>query len=100
MFAQKFDLSKEEIKIKFAGEAAADNGGPFQECLCRFMEQIPEIIFMFFGNENALRLTSDTESVMNKRYVPWQLTVMSIITVNRRPKRLHPAVVRSLFYVT
>ena len=55
---------------------------------------------MFFGNKNALCLTSGTESVMNKLYyVIGQLTVVSIITVNRRPKYLYPAIVRSLFRV-
>lgn len=37
-FRQNFDLSLKEMKIRFAGEADADVGGPFKEFLALCMK--------------------------------------------------------------
>ena len=34
IFRQTFDLSKEELNVRFSGEADSENGRPFREFLC------------------------------------------------------------------
>ena len=68
IFRQTFDLSKEELNVRFAEEAGSDNGGPFREFLCQAVNILPEISCMFFGEKKSICFTNDPSSVIDNHY--------------------------------
>ena len=100
IFRQTFDLSKEELNVRFAGEAGLDNGGPFREFLCQAKKLLPEISCMFFGEKKSICLTNDPSSLIGNHYfVVGQLVGMSVLKINRGPECIHPTVVHAMFNI-
>ena len=100
LFRQKFNLTRDTIVIRFAGEAAADVGGPMREFLTLAMKRFPELGSMIFGGSTKICFSSDTESILLEKYrTLGQLTGISILTLGRGPECLHPAIVRAIYKV-
>ena len=77
---QTFDLSKEELNVRFVGEASSDNGGPFREFLCQAMKLLPEINCMFFRKKKLICFTNHPSSVISNHYfVVGQLVGLSML---------------------
>jgi len=97
VYRQKFDLSKHSICVRFAGEAAADLGGPLSEFLTLCMRNVhiaPEIA----GTNCNAYFHVKPESIINSRYFTLgQLTATSILTNGRGPECLNELVVSHLF---
>jgi len=95
IFKQNFDLAWDEIKVRFAGEAATDDGGPLKEFLTLSMKRFKDTNLCFGLKECAFKnFPDDTE---NRFFKLGQITGLSILLCNRGPECLHPAVVRALF---
>ena len=100
LFRQKFDLSKVSLKVRFAGEAAKDLGGPIREFLTLCMRRFLDLGSMVFGSSKSLCFTAIAEAILaDKYYKLGQITVLSILTTGRGPECLHPAIVRAIFQV-
>ena len=100
IFRQTFDLSKEELNVRFAGEAGSGNGGPFREFLCQAKKLLPVISCMIFGEKKSICLTNDPSSLIGNHYfVVGQLVGMSVLKINRGPECIHPAVVHAMFNI-
>ena len=100
IFRQTFDLTKEELNVRFAGEAGSDNGGYFREFLCQAMKLLPEISCMFFGEKKSICFTNDPSSVIGNHYfVVGQLVGLSVLQISRGPECIHTAVVRTMFNI-
>ena len=86
--------------IRFAGEAAADAGGPLREFFTLAMQRLKELPSMTFGGDRSICFTSDTDSVLSKKYfLVGQICGVSILSLGRGPECIHPAVVRALFKI-
>ena len=68
IFKQKFDLSTQKISVRFAGEAAADAGGPLREFLTLTMQQVCDILGLLFGDNNALYFKTFPERKKKQEY--------------------------------
>lgn len=99
LFRQKFDLSNALLNGRFAGEAAADAGGPLREFLTLAMKRIPESS-VIFGSVDQICFNSNPEALLSNTYYKLgQLTGLSVITHGRGPECLHPAIVRAMYKV-
>ena len=86
------------LKVRFAGEAAEDLGGPIREFLTLCMRRFPDLGFMVFGSSKSLCFTANAEAVLaDKYYKLGQITALSILTIGRGPECLHPAIARAMF---
>lgn len=94
---QDFDLSKHLLNVRFAGESAADDGGPYVQflTLCmRHFDQAPDL----FGSPSSIYFSGSPQNCMeNLYYVLGQLVGVSIITTGRGPECLHELIVKQLF---
>ena len=62
------------------------------------MKLLPEISCIFFGEKKSICFTNDPSSVIGNHYfVVGQLVGLSVLKINRGPKCIHPAVVRTMF---
>ena len=99
IFSQRFDLSKQNLFIRFASEAASDAGGLYREFLTLTMKRLPQLSNVFFGGLHIC-FSSNTEPVLNNIYFKLgQLCAVAIITIGRGPEIFHPAITRALFDV-
>ena len=57
---QKFDLSIHDVNIRFAGEAAADTGGPLREFLTLSVQMFNCLNNIFFGASHSLAFNANT----------------------------------------
>jgi len=97
LFRQKFDLSHQEVQVRFAGESAEDAGGPLREFLTLCMQRIMRT-GLFSGNERVVCFEMSTEALLEKRYCKLgQIVALSILYNGRGPECFHPAIVRSLY---
>lgn len=97
LFKQDFDLNHHDLKIRFAGEPASDDGGPLREFLTLCMQNLP-LSGLFFGSSESMAFISNPEAVLQKKfYIVGQLTALSILLNGRGPEMFHPAIVRALF---
>lgn len=100
LFRQNLDLSVHSPNVRFAGEAAADAGGPLREFFTLAMQRFKELPSMTFGGNESVCFTCDAESVLSKKYfMVGQICGVSILTLGRGPECIHPAIVRALFKV-
>ena len=98
LLKQSFDLVQHNLNIRFAGEAAADQGGPYREFLTLAMKHFPNLTNMFVGNSSQLCFSSHPESILEQNYFKLgQLVGVSVLTFGRGPGCLHPALVRAMF---
>ena len=72
IFKQSFDLSKQKIKIRFAGEPGADAGGPYREFLTLCMKHFPLLSDLFFAADTALCFKAAPEKIMRDYYSRFQ----------------------------
>ena len=56
LLKQTFDLSQENILVRFAGEVAADLGGPLREFLILAMATFNWVLCIIFGDSNSIGL--------------------------------------------
>lgn len=98
VFRQKFDLSKEELRVRFAGESASDHGGPQREFLTLSMQWFADNVSLLFGAKDSCGFKSNVEALLEGKYKKLgELTALSILLQSRGPECLHPAIVRCLF---
>ena len=98
LFKQKFDLKSQHIRVRFAGEPAADAGGPLREFLHLCMKNFKECGLVM--GEKAIFLSCKSQSLVERMYHKLgQLTGLAILTLGRGPECLHPAVVRAIFCI-
>jgi hypothetical protein len=97
LLRQGFDLSKQYLSVRFAGESAADAGGPHVEfhTLCmRNFHQAPDL----FGSVTSTCFSGSPQYCMENMYfIIGQLVGVSIITTGRGPECLHELIVKQLF---
>jgi len=97
IFRQQFDIARHDIRVRFAGEAAADEGGPLCEFLTLCMKNFSKAS-LFIGSNSCLGFKNDVESNLKKKYFKiGQLVGLAIILMGRGPECIHPAIVRELF---
>ena len=83
IYRQHFDLSKQSLNVRFAGEAAADLGGPLSEFLTLCMQNfhlIPEVT----GSVSNVYFHVKPQSCIDKRYFFILILFSILITVNDR----------------
>ena len=87
LLKQTFDLSQENILVRFAGEAAADLGGPLREFLILAMATFSRIPGIIFGDSNSIGLKLIPEYLIKNQYFKLgQIIGLSILTINRGPE--------------
>ena len=95
---QKFNLKEHDLKIRFAGEVAADVGGPFREFLTLCMKNFGSVTNVCFGSQNQLCFSANPERVLEGVYFKLgQLVAVAIITLGRGPECLHPVIVWGMY---
>ena len=100
LFRQNFDLSAQEIRVRFAGEAAADVGGPFREFLTLSMQRFGELSYLLIGEPGNFAFKQNPEALLQKKlFKLGQITALSILFHGRGPECLHPSIVRALFNI-
>ena len=98
IFKQKFDVVNDTLVIRFAGEAAADAGGPFNEFLTLCMKRFSAAPGLFFGHVNSLCFKAVPEDLMEERcFKIGQLTGLSILHSGRGPESLHPLIIKAIY---
>ena len=86
------------MKIRFAGEAAADVDGPFREFFILCMKLFGSVTNVFFGGQNQLCFSTNPERVLEGVYFKLgQLVAAAIITLGRGTECFHPAIVRGMY---
>ena len=87
----KVDFVKDKVSVKFAGEEAIDNGGPFREFLrlaIKYFSNLP--MNMLFGNVQKKLISTLAQALERKYYYALGLlSAVSIAFVGRRPECLH-----------
>ena len=84
LLKQNFDLKKEDISVRFAGEAGADLGGPLREFLTLVMERFFLIPGIAIGSEGNVYLRMLPENMIKRQYfLLGQLTGLSIVIIGR-----------------
>ena len=63
---QTFDLSQQNLKIRFAGEVGADAGGLLREFLTLAMRHIHHLPNLFFGGAEALYFKSSSSNIVSR----------------------------------
>lgn len=100
LLKQNFNLEKHQISVRFAGEAAADAGGPYREFLTLCMKHFHNVSTAVFGDQSELCFIGNAETIMsNVYYKLGQLVAVSILVLGRGPEALHPAIVRSMYNI-
>ena len=100
LLKQTFDLSQENILVRFAGEAAADLGGPLREFLTLAMATFSRIPGIIFGDSNSIGLKLIPEYLIKNQYFKLgQIIGLSILTIGRGPECFNLMLVKSIFNV-
>ena len=100
LLRQRFDVTTRHVRVIFAGEAAADGGGPMREFLTLFCRQFPDLPGLVFGDNNNVFFKMLPVSVQGKQYfMLGQLCALAIIKIGRGPECLNPSVVKCLFSI-
>ena len=95
---QKFDFVLHDVSVRFAGESAADCGGPFREFLTLATSRLADAGNMFFGDKSRIGFTAFPEHVIKKHYFTMgQLCGVSILHLGRGPECFHPAIARAIY---
>ena len=98
LFRNKIDLSNGRPTVIFAGEPAADAGGPWRELLRLCMNFIANEPTLMFGSSNQSLFVASPDVVQSKHYyIMGQIAAASILTIGRGPECFHPALVDTLF---
>ena len=100
LLRQKFDVCKKEVKVIFAGEAAADTGGPLREFLTLFCRGFSSIPGLVAGSKNNLffKMLPLAES-SGHYFMIGQLAALAIIKIGRGPECLNSQLVKCMFGV-
>ena len=101
---QTFDLSQENVLVRFEGEAAADLaadlGGPLREFLTLAMATFSQIPGIIFGDSNSINLKLIPEYLIKNQYFKLeQIIGLSILTIGRGPECFNLMLVKSIFNV-
>ena len=95
---QKFDFVLHDVSVRFAGESAADCGGPFREFLTLATSRLADAGNMFFGDKSRIGFTAFPEHVIKKHYFTMgQLCGVSVLHLGRGPECFHPAITRAIY---
>ena len=98
LFLQSIDLSANEIKVIWAGEADADGGGLYREFLLFAMENFLNLSTHLFGASRSAFFSSFPAHILAKRYILLgQICARSILHIGRGPHCLHPLLVKAIF---
>ena len=98
VFRQNIDLSTNEIKVIWAGEAGADCGGLYREFLLFAMENFVNLSTHLFGASRYAFFSSFPAHISAKRYILLgQICARSILHIGRGPSCLHPLLVKAIF---
>ena len=97
-FRNNSDFSKQNLRIIFAGEEAADDGGPFREFLRLAMNNIPKLSGLVFGKETEILFTSNPAYIAKKYYYSLgQLCAVAMLNLGRDPHCFHKSLVEAIF---
>ena len=97
-FLNNSDFSKQNLRIIFAGEGAADDGGPFREFLRLAMNNIPKLSGLVFGKETEILFTSNPAYIAKKYdYSLGQLCAAAMLNLGRGPHCFHKSLVEAIF---
>ena len=98
VFRQNIDLSTNEIKVIWAGEAGADGGGLYREFLLFAVENFVNLSTQLFGASRYAFFSSFPAHISAKRYIPLgQICARSILHIGRGPSCLNPILVKAIF---
>ena len=93
---QTFDISQENVLVRFEGEAAADLaadlGGPLREFLTLAMATFSQIPGIIFGDSNSINLKLIPEYLIKNQYFKY-------LTIGRAPECFNLMLVKSIFTV-
>ena len=91
-------FSTQCINVRFAGEAAADVGGPLREFLTLAMKRFSSISGLLFGSNSSVCFKMVPESLVKKDYYKLgQLVGLSVLYTGRGPHCLNPAIVNEIY---
>ena len=97
-FLNNSDFSKQNLRIIFAGEGAADDGGPFREFLRLAMNNIPKLSGLVFGKETEILFPSNPAYIAKKYYYSLgQLCAVAMLNLGRGPHCFHKSLVEAIF---
>ena len=98
MFRQNIDLSTNEIKVIWVGEAGADGGGLYREFLLFAMENFVNLSTHLFGANRSAFFSSFPAHISAKRYILLgQICARSILHIVRGPSCFQPLSVKAIF---
>ena len=98
LFRQSIDLSANEMKVIWVGEAGADGGGLYREFLLFAMESFENSSIHLFGASRSAFFSSFPAHILAKRYVLLgQICGRSIKHIGRGPCCLHLLLVKAIF---
>ena len=100
LLKQNFDLKKETISVRFAGEAGSDLGGPQREFLTLVMERFHQIPGISVGCQCNIYLRMIPESMVKGHYfLLGQLTGLSILTIGRGCECFNLLVMQAMYNI-
>ena len=100
LLKQTFDLNQENILVRFAGEAAADFGGPLREFVTLAMATFSRIPGIISGDSNSIGLKMIPEYLIKNQYFKLgQIIGLSILTIGRCPECFNLMLVKKIFNV-
>ena len=88
------------MKVRFAGEAPADCGGPLREFLTLAMERFCDIPSIITGNENSAHFKMIPDRILKNHYnLLGQLAGLSILNIGRGPECFNKLIFPSIFKI-
>ena len=100
MFREALNSREHDIKVRFAGEAGADCGGPLCEFLTLAMQRFCDIPSIATGNQNSVHFKMIPDRILKNHYnLLGQLVGLSILNNGRGPECFNQLIFQSIFKI-
>ena len=87
LFRQTLNVREHDIKVRFAGKAAADCGGPLREFSALVMQRLCDIPSIITENENNAHFKMIPDRILKNHYnLSGQLVGLSILNIGGGPE--------------
>ena len=100
LFRQTLNVREHDIKVRFAGETAADYGGPLREILTLAMQRFCDISSIVTGNQNSVHFKMIPDRIVKNHYnLLGQLVGLSILDIGRGPESFNQLIFQSIYKI-
>ena len=100
LFRQTLNVREYDIKVRFAGEAAADYGGPLRKFLTLAMQRFSDISSIVTGNQNSVHFKMISDRIVKNHYnLLGQLVGLSILDIVRGPESFNQLSFQSIYKI-